>query len=51
MENHTCEEVLDCLYLVYKVSEIVRLPDRLPSLNLLRSLKKRVEHMMDWKAV
>ena len=32
MENHTCEEALDCLYSIYKVSEIVQLPDQVPLL-------------------
>ena len=26
MENHTCEEALDCLYSIYKVSEVVLSP-------------------------
>jgi len=30
MENHSCEEALDCLYSIYKVSELVHVPDRLP---------------------
>ena len=30
MENHSCEEALDCLYSIYKVSELVHPPDRLP---------------------
>ena len=29
MENHTCEEALDCLYSIYKVSEVVHSPGRL----------------------
>ena len=29
MENHTCEEALDCLYSIYKVSEVVYSPGRL----------------------
>ena len=29
MENHTCEEALDCLYSIYKVSEVVLSPGRL----------------------
>ncbi len=29
MENHTCEEALDCLYSIYKVSEVVFSPGRL----------------------
>ena len=29
MENHTCEEALDCLYSIYKVSEVMHSPGRL----------------------
>ncbi len=29
MENHTCEEALDCLHSIYKVSEVVLSPGRL----------------------
>ena len=29
MENHTCEEALDCLYSIYKVSDFVRSSSRL----------------------
>jgi len=29
MENHSCEEALDCLYSIYKVSELVHAPGRL----------------------
>ena len=30
MENHSCEEALNCLYSIYKVSELVHAPGRLP---------------------
>ncbi len=30
MKNHSCEEALDCLYSIYKISELVHVSDRLP---------------------
>ena len=40
MKNHSCEEALDCLYSIYKISELVHVSDRFISYSIYLALTK-----------